>query len=112
MQELFLGALPAEWTSQLAAAFAKKPNGHSRSGTVMCAKLASPEKAPGVVVVGDAGFGTSWRLGYSMETAVSAAASLGRAMRTSPTLSAALTRWSAEVQPAATALAKIDRLVC
>lgn len=111
MQELFVGKLPTEWTAALAAAFAMKPAGYTRSGTVMCAKFTAPEKAPGVAVVGDAAFGTSWRLGYSMETAVSAAASLGRVMRTSETLSEALKRWSDEVQPAAMALAKIDRLV-
>jgi 2-polyprenyl-6-methoxyphenol hydroxylase-like FAD-dependent oxidoreductase len=112
MQDLFLGQLPKVWTDAIADALIAHPEGFSMGGNVFTSKLASPEVIPSVVLVGDAGHATSWRLGYSLETALGTAAALGRSLRASDRLSEALCRLNDERQGNVSALSQIDRLVC
>lgn len=107
---LFNGKLPQVWINQLASAVASRTFGLSKGATLVANKLASPDKAPAVVLVGDAGHATTWRMGYSLQTAIETAAALGAALKAAPNLREALLTFSEERQPEAAALAQLDRL--
>ena len=73
----------------------------------------STAAAPAVVIVGDAACATTWRLGYSLQTAIDGAIALGDSLFKSTRLSEALESLNAADKIAETnALARIDRVVC
>lgn len=73
----------------------------------------SSSAAPAVVIVGDAACATTWRLGYSLETAIDGAISLTDSLFKSINLGEALESLNDADRIAETnALARIDRVVC
>lgn len=72
----------------------------------------STAATPAVVIVGDAACATTWRLGYSLETAIDGAIALSDSLFKSTNLSEALESLNAANKIAeANALARIDRVV-
>lgn len=74
-------------------------------------RLASPDHAPGLAILGDAAHASSPRLKLGIYAAIASARALGAALREAETLPAALTRFNTARQEEATALAQVDRLV-
>lgn len=72
----------------------------------------STPAAPAVVIAGDAACATTWRLGYSLETAIDGAIALSDSLFKSTNLGEALESLNAADKIAeANALARIDRVV-
>lgn len=112
LQTMFGFGLPDEWVDGLARAVMRQPIGFSMGGTVIVSKLASPELAPAITIVGDAAHAMTWRLGYSLETALDSAVGLVDSMYKASRLSEALESLNNDRLKEISALAKIDKVVC
>jgi 2-polyprenyl-6-methoxyphenol hydroxylase-like FAD-dependent oxidoreductase len=97
MQAVFINSLPETWIVALT--------------DVIANKLASPEAAPAMAVLGDAAHGTSWRLGFSLQAAVESAVALGAALQAAGSLGQALHALNEQRAETTAALANLDRLV-
>jgi 2-polyprenyl-6-methoxyphenol hydroxylase-like FAD-dependent oxidoreductase len=111
LQDVFQQQLPQQWVDQLAAAVASAPNGYTCGASVVTNRLASPDAAPALAIIGDAAHATSQRLGLGVQAAVESAVALGAALSTAEHLPAALKDLNTRRQKEATALASVDRLV-
>ena len=107
---MFTATLPQPWLDALTDAIMAEPTGVSRGATVIANKLAAPDAAPGIALVGDAAHAVSWRLGLSLQAALESAAALGSAMGSCDDVAAALQEYQAKRCGATEALANVDRL--
>lgn len=111
VEGLFSKVLPAAWVEAIARGVEAAPLGHSRGPNLVTNKLASPEKAPAIAVVGDAGHATTPRMGYGLQCAIETSIALVAALQGASGVNAALRDFNASRQPDMTALSSLDRLV-
>lgn len=74
-------------------------------------KVSTPELAPAITIVGDAAHAMTWRLGYSLETALDSAVALADSMFKSQRLKDALASLNNARLREINALVKIDKVV-
>jgi 2-polyprenyl-6-methoxyphenol hydroxylase-like FAD-dependent oxidoreductase len=110
IQDIFHGRLPPSWVTGLVATVKAAPEGYSAGANVLTSKVWSLG-APALVIVGDAACATTWRLGYSLQTAMESALALCDSMFKSSNLAQALQTLNNNVIAQNNALARIDRVV-
>lgn len=78
---------------------------------MLVSKVSAPEVAPAITIVGDAAHAMTWRLGYSLETALESAVMLADRMFKSPCLRDALASLNDDRLKEVNALVRVDRVV-
>lgn len=109
---MFGFGLPESWVDGLAGAIMRQPIGFSLGGNVLVNKVSSTKLAPAITIVGDAAHAMTWRLGYSLETALESAVALADSMFKSQRLEDALDALNNSRLAEVNALVKIDKVVC
>eukprot|EP00892_Ulva_mutabilis_P007463 jgi/Ulvmu1/5089/UM021_0106.1 len=107
---MFGFGLPDGWVEGLARAVMHQPIGFSMGGNVLVSKVATPELAPGITIVGDAAHAMTWRLGYSLETALDSAVELADSMFKAERLTDALASLNNDRLKEVSAMVKIDKV--